>query len=111
MITISISKTLFSTPLFPYWLKWCDFWSIWQIVERRNDLERLVNWASRKKLRGVREHYKYLLMETEICLADKNIRRHNLTIWATHLNFLFRAFFPQQNHFKKGAAVRYRLRK
>jgi hypothetical protein len=109
MLAKFITYSFFSTPVFPYWLDWCDFWSIWQIVERRNDLERLVAWARRKKLKGVREHYKFLLMETEVRLAEKNIRHHNLFVCATTLNLVFRMFFPSPTSHKKGAAVRYKL--
>jgi hypothetical protein len=109
MLAKFVTSTFFSTPVFPYWLAWVDFLSIWEIVERRNDLERLVAWARRKKLKGVREHYKFLLMETEIHLADKNIRHHKLFMWATTLNLVFRMICPSPTSYKKGAAVRYKL--
>jgi hypothetical protein len=111
MITKIITKNLHGASIFPYCLLWCDFWAISGTLERRDDLERLVAWATRKKLAGVKNYYKRLLTDTELLLADRNIRRPKLSFWSIQLYFAYRILFPPPSYYKKGAALRYRLRK
>jgi hypothetical protein len=111
MIAKMITNRLYSTSFFPYWLLWRDFWTIWNTLERRDDLERLVTWATRKRLAGVKNYYKRLLTDTELLFTERNMRRPKLSFWALHLHFTFRMLFPPPRYYKKGAALRYRLRK
>jgi hypothetical protein len=111
MVTKTIATLAYATPLLPYWLLWRDFQTIWERLERRSDLERLVRWAQRKKLKGVQYHYQRLLTETELLLIDNRIRRYRLTVWVSRLHFMIRALLTATIKYQKGAAAKYRLRK
>lgn len=110
MLTRIITKHLFSTPLFPYWLAWQEFWSTWAVLERYSDLERLVDWAHRKRLAGIRNHYQNLLVETEILLAHKQMKRRNLVFWTRELYLVYRSLIAKPKYYPKGGAEQYRLR-
>jgi hypothetical protein len=111
MIARFITNTLFSTPLFPYWLLWREFCSIWEALEHQANLMRLVTWAKRKKLRGMREYYKRLYFEVELNLLHKKLRHLRLVCWTEWAYIAYRMLFPNPQYYPKGAAANYSLRK
>ena len=109
MLTRIIATGLFSTPLFPYWLAWQESCAIWSALERCSDLEQLIVWARRKRLTGVGNHYKRLLVETEILLAHKQMRRQKLVFWTRELYLVYRILIPKAKYYPTGGAAKYRL--
>ncbi len=99
--------------------KWIHYWYLWQFnwqqyqsillyLHREDELERLTDWAKRKKL-GVFHHYKKLHYEAEDYLATKSIRFPKIFQWALFVYRVNKAISPEPRYYPKGFASKYRL--
>ena len=109
-MTIIITDLLFFSRWYPYRLTWRDTASIWRYQCRQADLERLVRWATRKRLAGPRTHYQTLLVDTEQRLLQCQLRHPRLAWWLRFIFGLITQVFAPRYHYQKGAAAKYRMR-
>ena len=86
-------------------------WRIFCLLDRRTDLERLVRWAKRKRLKGQERWYRLLLTDTERILSTHNMR-HPLFYSITILFYeITSSFTPKRYYIRRGAAAKYSVRR
>ena len=105
----NLRNRLFFTRWFRYWLAWQDICGIVRLLYRQDDLENLMDWSRRKKL-GVYHFYKKQLFDTEMMLADKQMKFHHLIKWAYLLYNINNLISRSPNYYPQGYAAKYRLR-
>jgi len=97
------------------WRAFQSGWSAYQtglrLLDRRHDLEGLVRWARRKRLRGPHAHYRRLLMDTELDLLRLQLRFARASAWAHVAYACSRFVFNQTPKYRQGHAQKYHLRK
>lgn len=87
---------------------WHYLGNILCLLNRRAEFERLVSWATRKRLTGPREFYRSRLLDDEIRLS-----RYVITAprWVVTLAYLLHNFnrlaFPPRRYMRRGAAAAY----
>lgn len=64
------------------------FRSFFNLLNRRAELERLAQWAKRKRLSGPYSAYRRQLFDEEMRLADYTVRSPRLAFWARLLHNL-----------------------
>lgn len=99
-----------SVKWYSYRFFWLDTVYILETLTQRDELQRLIRWASRKKLSRVRDYYQRLLDDTEMRLSSQAIRHPHLTELAEWLCCVATMLNPPPPVYKKGAAVKYSLR-
>ena len=109
MILVSI-KNYCSTTWYSSRFLWLDTTYILETFTQRDELQRLIHWASRRKLRRVRDHYRRLLDDVEMRLSSQALRHRHLTELAEWLYCLATMLNPSPHVYAKGAAAKYRLR-
>lgn len=92
------------------WFAWLQLHAVLQALSERDDLQRLVLWARRKKLSEVRRYYQYLLSETENRLLKSAFRHRQLTALAKWIYCAQVMLFPARRFYPKGSGAKYRLR-
>ena len=106
-----IISTIPSQNVWNHWgLTWRAAAQGWLYLHRRADLERLIQWATRKRLLGPRMHYRMLRMDTEQRLLQHQFRYPRLTWWLRFFFALSAMLLPSQHYHRKGAASKYKLR-
>lgn len=106
MIYRAISNQI--TELSNAWLACQYFWPLLHTLNRRAELERLIAWATRKRLTGPREFYRSRLLDEEMRLS-----RYAITAprWVVTLAYLLHNFnrlaFPPRRYMRRGAAAPY----
>lgn len=95
-----------------YWCRfsWLDTTYILETLTQREELQRLIHWASRKKLSRVRDYYRQLLDDAEIRLSSQALRHPHLSELAAWLYCAANMLNPPPHVYAKGAAAKYRLR-
>ena len=63
---------------YSYRFAWFHFTSLLETYYQHDELERLIRWAHRKKLPGVREYYQRLLADVEMRQLKKAVRHPQL---------------------------------
>ena len=94
---------------YSYRFAWLQYTSILGMYYQRDELERLIRWAHRKKLISVREHYQRLLCDVEMRLSAKAIRYRRLAWIADIAHYTQVTLVPPPRFYSKGAAAKYRL--
>lgn len=87
-----------------------DFCAVYRLLNRRAELERLIRWAARKRLKGPRLFYERRKQDTEQRLWRYTMRVPQLARYARWLHLLYRLLFPPVRYPRKGAAGGYRPR-
>jgi hypothetical protein len=85
------------------------FYTIYCALNRRAELERLVAWATRKRLPGPRRLYRSRLLAEEQRVARYGRRFPRLAAWAAVAHRLYVCLTPRPRHPSRGAAVGYRF--
>ncbi len=88
--------------------RWEDFGNVYWLFGREAELQRLVTWASNKRLSKPRQAYQNRLTETQTSLT--RIQWRSPGIWQI-ANFCFQIFnwaFPPPRYMRKGSAAIYR---
>ena len=109
-MTDIITDSLYNSRWYSHRLTLRDATTIWRYLYRRADLERLVHWATRKRLSGPRTHYQTLLVDTEQRLLQCQLRHPRLAWWLRFIFGLITQVFAPRYHYRKGAAAKYRMR-
>lgn len=78
---------------------------------RRAELQRLIDWAYRKRLAGPRHFYKLSLQDEEIRLNRYALVYPTQVRWARLLYSIRTTLFPAQRFHRKGSAAGYRRTK
>jgi hypothetical protein len=86
---------------------WGKFWRIYSVFERRAELQELVVWAKRKRLKGVERAYYTRLSDEERRLFQAYFHHPHLTRFAHALHVLKRLFAPNPRYYS-GYAAKYR---
>lgn len=99
---------------FVFWLScrflWRDFNSVLELLGRKDELERLIRWAHRKKLRPVHEYYQRLFVDAEIRLSTQALR-HPYLVGLAEWGYCAAVMLnPPPYVYPKGSATKYRLR-
>jgi hypothetical protein len=110
-MTAFITTMAYRAGLLPYLLCWRDATSTWQVLGRSEELERLIQWAKRKRFSGPERHYRRLLEDTEQVLLRYQLRRPKLVYALRSLNWLLKAIAGTERRYRKGSAAKYRLRR
>jgi hypothetical protein len=87
-----------------------DMISVLDALAHRDDLRGLVQWAARKRLYGVRDHYRRLLDANERRLDEHTLRHHTAAELATWLHCAATLFRSPPHRYSTGSAAKYRLR-
>ncbi len=91
---------------------WQEVWSIVYILNRRSELERLVAWATRKRLTGPRRLYRSRLLDEEIRLSKYTVMSPGYAVTLAYLvHFSNRLVFPPHRYMRRGAAAGYAAKK
>ena len=110
-MTRIITTLLYQSRWDSHLLTWKDARAIWRYQCRQADLERLVRWATRKRLSGPRAHYQVLLIDTEQRLLQHQLRHPHVAWWLRFFFDLTTLVFPVPRYCRKGLAAKYRLRR
>ena len=87
--------------------RWLEFASLQGIFNRRRELMRLSQWASKKRLTGPRRLYQRRLEQEEIRLARVVVRSPGITRIAWIIN-LVGHLLCSEPRYHRGVAARYR---
>lgn len=87
------------------------FFQIFRLLNQRAELQRLIAWATRKKLPDPRRAYQRRLAEVEMRLADYTLRTRRLVWWARLLHTLCHPTNIPPKNLRKGMASGYRRSK
>lgn len=85
-----------------------SFYDVYWYLNRKRELNRLINWASRKKLRGPLRLYQNRLIDTEKKLLCYKFHSTCLVVWAQRFHWLAGFIRPTIKYTSKGAASFYR---
>ena len=88
-----------------------QFYAIYCALNRQAELQRLVEWASRKRLKGPRNYYQLCLQDTQRRIFTLQVRSPRLTTLAWSLQYFNTLLFPTPRYFPSGAAKAYRNRR
>ena len=92
----------------PHQETWRAFGMAYRLFNRRDELQRLIAWAARKRLSGPRKAYEYLLADCEHHLMRLRGDRPQLIGWATSLHMISMLFRYTPRFYHRGAAASYR---
>jgi hypothetical protein len=93
------------------WETWGRFWYVFHACHRIDDLQRLVKWAARKRLKVVQDSYRYKLMKELVSLKGCYHYYPETTTWGRGLYRLVRWMTPDAPYYARGAAAAYRTAK
>ncbi len=91
-------------------MAWQEIRAIIRNLHQQDDLERLVKWAKRKRLKGPRTYYQRLLFDIQDRLLRQRVRFPHLMFWAKLLYNINLLISPAPQYHAKGSAAKYRLR-
>lgn len=94
------------TKLQKCWENWQLFWRIYHRYHRLNDLEQLIEWASRKRL-GVRYYYQELFLDENQRQFRDKIASPWVNTWAHRLYQVSLCLPEKQDNFGSGHAYKY----
>lgn len=86
---------------------WREFWAILRLLNRHDELQRLVRWAKRKRLAGPRKCYKSHLEDMERRLFRYRVESPATVRKARCLQLMKRVLFRPPRYPAKGAALGY----
>jgi hypothetical protein len=89
-------------------LTWQEFVAVFRIYNRRAELRRLLEWASRKRLIRPHRLYQSRLLDEEQRLACYTVRSPNIVTYAYLLHKFIKVAFPPPRYYRKGSAAKYR---
>lgn len=87
---------------------WREFYSILCAFNRRTELQRLVEWAERKKLSHPLKLYQNRLADEEKHLFRYRLQSPRLTAYASLLHQLTHILLPAPRYLARGSARGYR---
>jgi hypothetical protein len=87
---------------------WLDLSRILFYLNQRDELEGLIEWAKRKRLGKIRNHYIELLFTTDGRLRDYQRYSQKVLFGAEWLHCVKKMLFPPRYY--KGYASKYRIR-
>lgn len=87
---------------------WQEFCTAFCMLNRAAELERLIQWATRKQLQVPKRLYQRHLLDTEIRLQRIQFRSPHVFFWARVIQWFAQHFNPPPKHWKKGSAAGYR---
>lgn len=82
---------------------------ILKALERQAELEELIAWAQKKRLKRPLKHYQIRLLDEEQRLAFYNIRHPKLLEFCEWLRVFRAQLKGNRSDFTKGTAAKYRL--
>lgn len=84
---------------------------VWRSITRKADLERLQQWAKRKKLPGLQGHYTRLLIAEEERLLFLRFRHPRIVFLVSLLHELIEQIKGEPAYYPKGSASKYRYQR
>lgn len=110
-MTLTPQKTPFRfskpDPFTAFVTNWQRFWHLYHLWWKVEDLERLMRWAKRKRLKQY-SYYEHLWLETQQRLAGYHMRLPTLSKWAYRFYQLVSLLTPTPHYYAKGSAGSYR---
>lgn len=103
---MAVSYEVYTSPLYQFGLMWDRFWYLYHLHSRQRDLQGLIAWAKRKRLKGVQHAYTRQLENLENTLGRYRLQERDLTFWAADLNDFIYTLFPPR--YRKGYGKKYR---
>jgi hypothetical protein len=88
-------------------LGWREFGSILRAMNRQSELERLVEWARRKKLPGPLRCYQSRLEDEARRVMRYSLSSPSLARWARRVYRLNKLIWPPPRYYARGSAVGY----
>lgn len=92
---------------YPMHSAWYKFWQTLRTLNRRAELQRLIRWAQRKRLKGPLRAYQRRIEGEELELNRLNVRYPGAARWAYRVHRLNNLLFPAPTRHARGAARRY----
>ncbi len=89
---------------------WREFWVILRLHNRRAELQRLVRWATRKRLPGPRTCYERHLDDVELRLFRYRVHFPTVTRWARWTHRIKCVLFPPPRYPARGSAAGYSMK-
>jgi hypothetical protein len=105
---MAVLATIETTIWHRIWSKWLAFCAVYRTLNRKGELERLVQWASRKKLAGPKNAYERKIVEEERRLIRHASQSPRLVRWAHLLRWLSLAIRTTPKYAVRGSASAYR---
>jgi hypothetical protein len=90
---------------------WQDYQSAVRLLDRQSDLQGLIRWAQRKRLKPQTDYYQSLLVDAERRLARLRLVAPAALRWAVVLRFIAARLIHEKHVYRRGAARKYCLRK
>src|SRR5258708_32327770 len=87
-----------------------EFWAIYCCLTRQAELERLIRWAEKKRLKNPRKCYQSRLEDERRRIFFYRVRSPRLTFLARWLQRLNTVINPSPRYYRGGSAVGYRTR-
>jgi len=107
MLRIISDLSIFLSDL---WFLWNNFWYGFNLYRRIEELNRLIKWAKRKKLTGVRKAYQAKLLKEVINLQGYNHSYHQTAICAYRYYLFIESLKPAPRYHSQGSTSHYRSR-
>lgn len=110
MIKIRLATISHKLGLFEYYSVWRDLCRSLFYLKQREELERLIRWAKRKRLSKVRSHYIELLLNNGWRIRRYQTHSPKVLFWAEWIHCARKMIFPDPQYYRKGYAGRYQSR-
>jgi hypothetical protein len=91
------------------WLMWQALTNVLHLMQRRDTLENLVDWAQRKRLVHVQKHYQQLLIDLENRLFWHEVRSGQIIGVARWIHCFRTQLQPSPKYYPRGYASKYCL--
>jgi hypothetical protein len=96
--------------LYRYYVIGLDARAILETLEVCDNLERLVQWAERKRLAKIKRYYIELLIEHKNKLLKYRFHCKHMMFWMEWVYCFKVMLFPPPQYYRRGAARKYQLR-
>jgi hypothetical protein len=93
-----------------YKIAWLTFRAILNSLRQQDELEQLECWATRKRLIGVRNHYRRLLVDVENRLLRYRLRSPFIYELAYWWRIAVQQIVGEPHYYQRGSAAKYKLR-
>src|SRR5258706_11590540 len=91
-----------------FWITLREFWAIYCCLTRQAELQRLILWAKKKRLKNPRKCYQSRLEDERRRIFFYRVRSPRLTFLARWLQRLNTVINPSPRYYRSGSAVGYR---
>jgi hypothetical protein len=104
-------ESVFHAHLVRFHYGWQDYQSAIRLLDRQSDLQGLIRWAQRKRLKHQADYYQSLLVDAERQLARLGMVAPTVLRRALALRRMAALLIPEKRVYRRGAARKYHLRK